>query len=520
MLTKTSHKQIPIKVQVLVSKMAIQEFPVEITKMVFELVNKPDLQSLRLVSKAMKVIASTILFRRAYASIYSGDTQVLQAISQHPELRHCVRELVYCGTTPTESIYYCDDEGLTPSPPTNLRFRFKRIAWKEGFAKSLIDAMSMMPRVQKVTLTNHICSEYCPLVARRANLDTLLTLGKPAWAPEPPEPMFPPEVKAVILPVMQFDLGFKVMCEVISISGHQVTELSTHFDHNLQDTAGNQSTTFWEKQGLVFGSLVTSPRYFEHTCNTFRQLRKIKLAFEHDFDRLGMANNPRCVSFQRNLMKALAEAKNLEELELEFLFMENDLDELVGCMSKLTWPFLRSLTLIDIEVDLKKLVAILANHSKTLRSLNLRGISLSHGNWKEAANEFNKLRLPRIESVSFSWLGCHHKEESTIYISRDSYKPQFGIKGVCGPNYGPLLEDEYYAEDQENEEHETDGGGKGHGMDDGKKTKVLNPFVNWLELEKSFFQREWGQIMIPVPVWVLVPSLVDSLEPFYNRNEI
>ncbi|KAI2630206.1 hypothetical protein GGS26DRAFT_102388 [Hypomontagnella submonticulosa] len=77
--------------------MAPGYIPNELIKMVGRYLSKRDLKSMRLASKTFKELLSEYLFTRVYASVHRADLNALRGISNHPEYRKYVQEIVYTG---------------------------------------------------------------------------------------------------------------------------------------------------------------------------------------------------------------------------------------------------------------------------------------------------------------------------------------------------------------------------------------------------------------------------------------
>ena len=70
-------------------------FPNEIILSVLEPLSKGDLKSIRLVSRSWSKCASVYLFDHVYISVNKEDLDVFKAVTEHDELKHYVRTLVY-----------------------------------------------------------------------------------------------------------------------------------------------------------------------------------------------------------------------------------------------------------------------------------------------------------------------------------------------------------------------------------------------------------------------------------------
>ncbi|EXJ76319.1 uncharacterized protein A1O5_00827 [Cladophialophora psammophila CBS 110553] len=71
----------------------LDQFPAEILAQVLSVLERTDLQAIRLVSRALSNNVTPVLFRTVYASCLTLDR--LQNICRHPTLRHAVEELQY-----------------------------------------------------------------------------------------------------------------------------------------------------------------------------------------------------------------------------------------------------------------------------------------------------------------------------------------------------------------------------------------------------------------------------------------
>ena len=73
--------------------------PNELVLKVLGYLEKPDLKTVRHVCKTWNHYASEPLFKRLYISPREEDIKVFEAVTQHPQLRKCVRELEYDTTS-------------------------------------------------------------------------------------------------------------------------------------------------------------------------------------------------------------------------------------------------------------------------------------------------------------------------------------------------------------------------------------------------------------------------------------
>ena len=69
------------------------DIPNKIILQIFQLLEKSDLKSARLVKKTWTVVAAKLLFDQVYVSPHSENLEVFTAIAQHPLLSQCIKTL-------------------------------------------------------------------------------------------------------------------------------------------------------------------------------------------------------------------------------------------------------------------------------------------------------------------------------------------------------------------------------------------------------------------------------------------
>lgn len=93
--------------------------PTEVLLSICQLLEQPDLKSLRLVSKSTCAIASTFVFRQIYVSSAKEDLEIFEAVARDPLLSGCVRHLKYDATEflegPTKEQYIAELWTQAPS---------------------------------------------------------------------------------------------------------------------------------------------------------------------------------------------------------------------------------------------------------------------------------------------------------------------------------------------------------------------------------------------------------------------
>jgi F-box-like len=136
--------------------------PLELIFIIFHLVNKADLKSLRLVSRRFKAIATSILFLSVSASPHDEDLEALQFVADHPVLRTLVQEIVYF------EVYF--HRGRWAIHKTHDIRRYQKVrSWKTDAFKDptwdpdthidiIAKALSRMPNIRRVILRNHWCA--------------------------------------------------------------------------------------------------------------------------------------------------------------------------------------------------------------------------------------------------------------------------------------------------------------------------------------------------------------------------
>ncbi|KAI1209286.1 uncharacterized protein F4807DRAFT_467853 [Annulohypoxylon truncatum] len=393
----------------------IEAFPLELLRMIFEVVPKQDLKSLRLMSREFNREASTILFRRVYASSHRKDLDVLSAIANHPTLSRCAREIVYVGVffsrEFTEQDYFEKEEFL------------KRRQYLDGLEEQdeminsgldvdiIASALIKLPSIRKLIFSNHWCLESSnpPLMRdfpdrlMRPDGDIFCNMGHPT------EPIH--------------GHGFKVMCRALSISGREVKELAMHY-HSAKDNGGHEPDDPWNS-GFYFDSLPQGAGEIERACNAFRGMRKIALSLTYTYDvLLPQLWKDRCAG----LAKALSAAKKLRELTLNFnhdggedVYHADEFNELplTAALTAHPLPSLRTLKLRRKYMQQEELIALLKPLCATLETLELASIYLTNGSWRETAMELHKLKWQKLKRLNFSDLrecrGWVYPEDHDVY---------------------------------------------------------------------------------------------------------
>ena len=116
------------------------DLPNEITLHILKSLDKSGLKSARLVSRSWSVLAAESLFYEVYVSAHREDLDVFNAITQHPLLSRCVKELLYNTVhfveIDTEECYFQD---LWMQTKYNLEYNRQR-PQKTPFPDPEIDA--------------------------------------------------------------------------------------------------------------------------------------------------------------------------------------------------------------------------------------------------------------------------------------------------------------------------------------------------------------------------------------------
>jgi F-box-like len=405
----------------------VQALPTEMLLNIFKFVDKVDLKSLRLVSKRFNAIAPSILFMSVNASPHTEDLEVLQLISRHDDLRHCVREIVYF-----EVFFHLhrNSPKQTERSDTTLQ--------PDIHVSIIAAALARMPNLRGLILKNHWLPPrpypgYCYSVKERKNAAlygprTSRDFPMVKWKPYP-------EWKPCGIPLPRwgyvedpFDYGFEIMRNALAISDVHLLSFSVDYsleydpDYNCKYNARAPSG-LWES---TFSKM--SPRGLKYACNAFRHLRKISLSLGRDFFYLSFQSDGK-----HSLAKILAAAHNLEELKLKFgnNCRESSLIDLLGTY---TWPHLRSLYLDLNHVDEKELTDFVWRHHKTLKSLHLLQIQLENGGnwwtWAESVQPWISSSLEQIEFVS-SWYKRLRKKDRRRYC----VKPAWRVSECCLRNF-------------------------------------------------------------------------------------
>lgn len=355
---------------------------------------KSDLKSVRLASKTFRAISSAFLFARVYASVHLKDLEVLSAISQHPDLRLLVREVVYAGVFFNLSGFSSQGGIVTrasrPRRPENpsrgLQFYFDRLKEQERTIHTAEDlaiicaALAKMPNIRKLTLTNHWdlpCDFKRPKVSPLHD-DPLedqrdggpLSWTYPEFAGKPSQ-----RPRTVLYDLYNgdqsyyIDHGFELMCRAFSINNIKVQELSIDY---MPTGSGKPAN------GISVGSFYVHKRDLVHFCNTFRSLRRIRFSLS-----MRAIHREREMLQSGNLPRVLAAAHLLEDLSFDFAPLEQHalpFDEILG---EQKWHHLRSISLSSIHMHGTDLTGFFERQHDTLRIVRLDNIRLKTGSWRD-----------------------------------------------------------------------------------------------------------------------------------------
>ncbi|KAI1455806.1 hypothetical protein F4805DRAFT_434939 [Annulohypoxylon moriforme] len=367
----------------------MKKIPLEVLRMILNRVSKRDLQTLRLVSPLLNHEASTILFRRVFASAHEKDLDVLSAIANHPTLCRHPREIVYAGVFFSKE--HPDEKDLKdPQYQNGLKKQNRMI--ESGLDVDIItSALVKLPSIRKVTFTNHWCRKFS---------NPPLTKDYPTCHMRPAGNLASADKSEIL-----FDHGFKVMCRALSISGHKVEELLVHY-FSGKDDGQHDYTEPWNS-GLYFRSLPHGDGEIERACNVFRNMKKIELSLTYtDDSHLDEFWEDRCAG----LAKALGAATELRELTLNFNheslediwpnFTDNKLP-LTAAITAHPLPRLHTLRIRRKYMQQEELIALLKPLCGTLQTLELTSIYLINGSWRETAMELHKLEWRGLERTEF-----------------------------------------------------------------------------------------------------------------------
>ncbi|KAH8744256.1 hypothetical protein F5883DRAFT_590406 [Diaporthe sp. PMI_573] len=415
----------------------MERMPPEIILEILRNVSKRDVKSTRLVWGKVNPIASPILFTRVYASLHLKDLEVLSAISEHPTLKDLVQEVVYSGVFFHKSEIRDERWSLQPDFERGRQYYLARVEEEEMTLQDRRDeavisaALARMPNIRSVIFTNHwrparglvgdFHAQFSSSVhpPEGARFGGPLSRAYPLFAKQPCG--LPLRIGDCKSGGISIDHGFKVMCRALSIANLTAQALSVDY---CNDFAGSRGIT----SGISAGSLLFTPRDWEHSCNAFRQLRKVAFGLC-----MGNTDDEWDIVMQGNLAKLLAEAKELEELTFDFTRSAHSVP-LAKCLGTHSWPCLRTIRLFRKEMDQAELVALVQRHGKTLKVLHLEEINLTSGTWLDAAEEMR--RWLALESVSFSWLGERIDEWNVKKAITDELE-NYMLHGTSDPIYEP-----------------------------------------------------------------------------------
>lgn len=425
--------------------------PSELCIEIFGGISRSDLKSIRLVSKKLNALSSPLLFTRVYASLHLKDLEVLSAISRHPILSLFVKEIVYSGVFFHLSKIKASRNVSEEEPLSQYNLERGREYYRQRVEESemilrdredvaiISTALSRMPNIRMVTLTNHW----------RPTRDLL---GKCSWSerflglvdlPEgarfggPLSRVYPSYAKVPCgLPLrigdpktggMSIDHGFRVMSRALSIANARVRMLSIDYFNDSSRSLRSRLTS-----GISPGSFHMSPRDFVHSCNAFRYLHKVAFS-------LWMENtdNEWDILMQGNIAKLLAAAEELEALTFDFNHTVDNIP-LEKFLGSLTWPRLRSIRLFRKEMHQEELAGLLERHCKTLKVLCLDSVNLKSGTWLDTAEEIRGCLS--LGFISLCELG-ERVDPWNVKTAITEHLEDYIIHGVSGaiyrPNYRP-----------------------------------------------------------------------------------
>ncbi|OAA34217.1 F-box domain, Skp2-like protein [Metarhizium rileyi] len=384
----------------------MDELPPEVSLLIFQVVPKSDLKSLRLVSKKINMLATKFLFTRVYASLHHEDLDVLHAIARHPTLSTLVKEIVYSGVYFHMYEIGPEDEFLQHKDDPGRQYYLAHVEQQEEMLKQrhhdeviIFIALSLMPNIRRVTLTNHWCPTRDLLgtgysIPGYAKPPRDVKVGGPlsrAYPPSAKEPSGLPLQRGLRKHCrMNIDYGFRVMYRAMNLARPSIQELSV--DYYDDPCRSDRLLT----RGISPRSLLFSPLDLKNCCTAFSQLRKIAFSLcpastDDEWD----------ILMEGNLAAVLAAATELEELTFDFTCSSNDVP-LEKCLGTHVWPQLRSIRLLHKEMSSDELVALLKRHCKTLKVLCLDSCHLYDGTWASAAEEM--CQWLALESATFHYL--------------------------------------------------------------------------------------------------------------------
>ncbi|OTB01862.1 hypothetical protein M426DRAFT_323094 [Hypoxylon sp. CI-4A] len=361
----------------------MENLPPELKFIILGFLPKSDLKSMRLVSKFFTSIASQLLFDKIFVSVRPEDLKIFADISKHPMLSAFVKEIVYV------SVYR-----LHTRQQTRNLFHSEEGSQLDRVESEPLDIASdlaRMPNIKKVTFANRRCPPGIgnTLQRRVFYLDSVSSKGPTAND------------------IKECDRGFALMCHALSETGTQIQSLVV--DHyNLDLFTGPR---YRLKQGLCPSTFFSSHHDLHVYCNAFRHLREVSLCLD-DFAPHGETAWTR--SRQKKLARALSSATELEVLSLGFNFRERGSLSLVNYLPNTrTWPRLRNLELFNMTTNYPQLKYLIHQHCGPLETLDLEGISLVGGNWKNAKANLRKESIPRYIFLYDVWDDASSEDDSS-----------------------------------------------------------------------------------------------------------
>ena len=371
------------------------EFPTEVLEEVFShLHDTKDRTNARSVCRSLAKGGVRFLTSTVYLSRIEYDLNTLATISQHPRVSKTIQRLVCDDRNFASSHQIAEDSRAIlcnggfyirdEQRRRDSQVWYRKMSLSEWSIRQqalqmalLVAALARMPNLKHIIVTDCFSPPF-PLCPVRCPTYQTPFFRTSQWDMDSPAPQRWIKDRCPTDPWNQVSTpyhGLVTLIRALSTVNHAIQTLSIQ----------------GRPTGISHRIFSVSPLDFVHITNVFTNIVILKMTIDTPFE--DRDTWPRLTLGNGRMARVLAAAGRLEHLEISFMGLDTnaaprsnpypDFDIALG-LGNFTWLHLRKFALINcILQDHHGLVALLARHAITMRSLRLKYVALERTSWHE-----------------------------------------------------------------------------------------------------------------------------------------